>query len=1387
MEDIRTKHSGGRIVSLLLMALVLLLAVCTVTVFAYGEKNGTDNGNDASVSYTQETGANSTSYGTIPDEYADVEEYPFAVFDGVGNFIGAYAKLYSNSDSAVNAAKDYQRNNVTWNSALGKHVGASAVVLARRDYDSTNDSYYNWAQIPGEITIDLGGYTVTNTHGTNSIFDIESKISSINGIYFHPTTVNVINGTLKTKAVGFLRLKANETDVAAANSIGDKLYTLNFSGVTFAFTEDATASAMMISYRSIDSADKTIFESEKIPAPYEFNFDGCTFDITNNSKSSFTVFNADPDASRWVKVGINVIGSKIVANSMSGVSIFASNGANGSSVLFSKNAEDEYLKIESLDTSYNVENAFPTDDGIKFLVQDENNKGNYTLGESTDPTVTKYGKLPENYDAEKYPFALFFDGEYVGGYTHWANTADTDSGNDYKDVIQQAKNKVGGAAGAGKTAYVLLCRDYALDSTSYAKDKNGSLINEKYNNYSQIGGTLVLDLGGYTLTLGAEHFITANAKATSDVIHDSAYKLVNGTVKLGAKSVVYYDSNSNLKSSKNMDVTFDGITFDFVNKSGVSLIGQGTFSGTADLNANIIFNGCTFDLGGVTSDAFNLLDLDDAELDSTVTVSGGRIIAGESTFGAMTLLKGEKYAALTFTEAKKGGYVKLYTTDGAVAPTRAFMTDKGDKYFVRTGTAEYGEKVCTVYSLGDKALTSYSPKMSITLETQLKLNVYIPVNSTLSFTIDGDSYTNVAEANDKIVKLGDGNRYYKFSIPLASAEAARDVKLTASVEIAGASAKVSFTFSTLKYAAKLLGSANTVEKTLARDVLQYVKAAYNYDGFAAFNTTAEIARVNAEIEALIGDYTAEPTLSGEVNTVAPVTAVTLNLNEKPTVRFYVTDTGVSFYANGKKLKTVEGVDEIFGKYLELDVYAYALAETVTYGDGGSYHISDFVKSSEGKSSEALAKAFQKYVESAAAYRNSVLTNGSDVVKAEIVNKNGTSGTVTFVIDDGDRTTATFVKEMLLKYTDLGVSFAVPGKKLATLKTEDKNGDGIPEYVMVNGKYVYEVDEESYDFWCDVLSVGRSEIVNHSYTHGFFGSDDNGGTYEYVKNNQSTVTVSDVIPVGSVTKEIYASKQILEELFPEYLSKNKTMISYIGAGIGVRTADYTLPDGTVIKSYKPYLDALLAEAYTKGAIVGVSTTFGQNYSASLDVSTKVITKDNFTENLRLSIPRYMIEHYNANPEGVLNDDISNWTDFIDAAIDLDGWACFCIHKIRETIPENSSDHFISEAQAEMLFKYASDNNLWIATNSEAMLYFSEWSTATVNAELDGDKINVTLTDGEDNSIYTEELTVKVTIPATWSGVTVNGEALEVARNADGTGYVLVNIVPDSGVVTLTAAQ
>ena len=266
---------------------------------------------------------------------------------------------------------------------------------------------------------------------------------------------------------------------------------------------------------------------------------------------------------------------------------------------------------------------------------------------------------------------------------------------------------------------------------------------------------------------------------------------------------------------------------------------------------------------------------------------------------------------------------------------------------------------------------SFVPKTSITLSNALIYNVYVPVCTSLkSFELNGVPYNDISALKD-IVTIGE-NSYYRFQIELPSSDAAKNIILIATVTFGGTEHTVSFTMSVPNYAKKVLERGSAVEKQLARDVLAYIREAYNYSGFASHNTAEEISRVNTVIDSIIGEYYALPTSTGESVKTEGINLVTLNLDAKPTIRFYVSDTTVEFFADGKKLNTKAGTDETYGAYLELDVYAYALCETITYTGGGSYHISSFVDGAAGQPHEALVKAFVKFTESAADYRASVI-------------------------------------------------------------------------------------------------------------------------------------------------------------------------------------------------------------------------------------------------------------------------------------------------------------------------------------------------------------------------------------------------------------------------------
>ena len=392
--------------------------------------------------------------------------------------------------------------------------------------------------------------------------------------------------------------------------------------------------------------------------------------------------------------------------------------------------------------------------------------------------------------------------------------------------------------------------------------------------------------------------------------------------------------------------------------------------------------------------------------------------------------------------------------------------------------------------------------------------------------------------------------------------------------------------------------------------------------------------------------------------------------------------------------------------------------------------------------------------------------GNFNASAEVVNKNNTEGTVTFVVDDGDTSTATFANEMLTKYSDLKITYAIIANRLATLNTELDSSTGKYNYVMSpDGKYTYTENSAALTFWRNILENERAEVISHTYTHAFPGINDDGGIQDFV-NTSGNVTTSTNLPVGSATAEIYAAIQILEELLE---ADGRFLVE---PGTDAATTDKTV-NGVTYKTYYTYYKALLQTAIENNVIIGGRGTVFQAGSLN-NFNSYVITKAAMADvSVRNSIHAMMVRPF---------DSTEQWKTYVDNANSLNGWAVFCIHKISESA---TSGHYILEEAAEELFAYTAGKNVWIANYSEASIYYSEWSSASVSTEYNGRSISVTLTDNEDNAIFNEALTVKVSVPSNWASAEANGKVLEVMTDADSSAYVLVNIVPDSGSVTLTA--
>lgn len=403
--------------------------------------------------------------------------------------------------------------------------------------------------------------------------------------------------------------------------------------------------------------------------------------------------------------------------------------------------------------------------------------------------------------------------------------------------------------------------------------------------------------------------------------------------------------------------------------------------------------------------------------------------------------------------------------------------------------------------------------------------------------------------------------------------------------------------------------------------------------------------------------------------------------------------------------------------------------------------------------------------------------------SQVVNKNGANAIVTYVFDDGDKTTATIVTdELSTKYESLAGSFAIPTKNLGTLSTiEGEEGDGLLEYEFdENGDYVYTKNEDNWRYWeklLDTYGASGFEAVSHTHTHAYIGENDNGGSFTY-KNTAGDEFTSAVFPKGNVRKEYYASNQILRDL-------GQRAYALVGAGLtaGGSMIDYT-------ESYK-------ALPQTSGAFIGKRTT----YTKPTDPSSMVNAIADFdSEDARFNVLSYMVQHYytsatapkntsaeNYSKEACLAAGVDYWTNYVDTAVEEGGWAAFCFHNIRPDTHTDTAGHFVYQSQADALFAHtealSEQNKVWVANLTDAMLYVFERATSEVGAYVDGDgNVIVTLDDHEDDSIFNMALTVKVALPEGKTDAKLDGKAL-TSFTEDGVTYVYVDIVPGNA-VTLT---
>ena len=854
-----------------------------------------------------------TSYGTISTSNISALEYPFVFFQN-GEFVSAYTTWYNFLAAA---------SSIDWSK--------KSTLLLRRDYNTTECGKSSSALYTvGELTIDLGGNTFTR--GNYHMF----QAIRMNDNASH-TDITLINGVICVEKNWSTPIAFN-TYTDATTKESDVRFDFTFNNVTF--TSAASFQGRMV----VEAYGNGDFGSES-----KIVFNNCTFNIVSSGVGK--LFQLDESTGNKFDVNVEIYGGKIIDFSGSATEIATlsavRDGISPDSVKFGK-YDGSYTTFVYASGVAAASFDFVSVNGAQLSFKDISTAGNAVcvLGEDV---YTKYGYIPFAYaDADAYPFAVFVGGKFGAAFGCWADTSSADC------VLYYAN---------GKTTTVLLRRDYTAETGTG---------NDSFSNFTHIAN-ITLDLNGNTYTVASRAVFQAQAKTTGSAgVIDTYVYVINGKFLVDSVAVIQFN-HANFESynrAENFYFTFTDVEFGFVNGAASTGLVCNTieYTSTGEIGClpHIVLNNCVFNAKSGTP-IFNFNDSKDL-VNGSVTVNGGAIII--DSFASADLLSGSIKDSITFGKEENGNYTVLTLPSGTAAPN----TEYNGLVFVKISEDE--DTVTYRLRPVDVAGIEFSPKMSLTLDRNLILNVYVPAKDFLKgFTLDGKA----SDEYDVKTVVIDGENYYLVSISLDAKSAARDIVLRATVDLGEKVATGTFTFSVVKYAEKILADGSATEQTLVRDVLSYVRAAYTYFGT---DDAATVSRINT----ILGEnYNTEnaPAIEGSTVANAPdFKSVTFVLDGTPAMRFYLTDgadaTKYAFFIDGKRVNTEISED---GKYIDIDVYAYALCETVTYtvdgAEGGSFHINAYYEWSKTQNNENLTNLvarFWKYLQSARAYRDSVVEN-----------------------------------------------------------------------------------------------------------------------------------------------------------------------------------------------------------------------------------------------------------------------------------------------------------------------------------------------------------------------------------------------------------------------------
>ncbi len=603
--------------------------------------------------YTAEEAGYQTKYGAVPDKYAyDTDNYPFVVF-----MDGAF----------VSAEKTWQAasNKVIEKIGTAYGAGKTVTVLLRSDY-TNNMASPQLGEVGGTFVVDLGGHTLTR--GTSVLFEAK-------GMHTYSTDVVVRNGVINASGGPVIHLN-HDDELKNKDYTSPQNFSFTFEDIYFSTPENVNPGNLIcVSY----------YDGGSVGCKVNMLFEGCTFDLTNaHSDRWITVFNLkDNGGVSLIDGSVTVVGGELLVNTMSKVTLL--NGNPEDTVIYRKDGNGSYIRL-SAPSGYSLPKLYlNTPEGALSFGNAvvSGDRTVYTL--EKDSLATQYGIISEQYaDANAYPFAVFMDGSFVSAEKTW------------QAASNKAAEKLGGED-EGKTVTVLLRSDFENNANP--------------PQLSDMSGTLVLDLGGYSLTRGSRCIFEAKAlkNHTVNVIVKNGTLIAKGGAIININHAKDTESPDYLNDSPVFDFTFSGVTFEVSDGATASSLVCVSYcdGGVRGGKTNITLNDCDFDFTAAAPSSaitvFNMRDNNNAiHNDITTVVNGGRILA--DSLEKITLYRIDSDDKITFGKGENGDYITLTCPSEYRIPKIAVNTANGAFTF---GNGAAGEEN-TVYTLvRDPLVTEY--------------------------------------------------------------------------------------------------------------------------------------------------------------------------------------------------------------------------------------------------------------------------------------------------------------------------------------------------------------------------------------------------------------------------------------------------------------------------------------------------------------------------------------------------------------------------------------------------------------------------------------------------------------------------------------------------------